>query len=288
MALVREAVGMAETAVKGKPTPVETAPTVETKLAPGEEDPTAENTLPAAKPAQLMQEKVATQADEPENTKPAPAWKEPSKMPTTPSGRKNRIPAAIRSAQVGDFIRLGEQLRKDGKKVSVQWLVLAREDERLLVISQNAIASWCYNIADVTTDWAHCSLRQWLNGEFFHTTFSNAEQQIIPESPIPADMNPFYDIDPGCQVHDRVFLLSSIEARRYFATNSARSCMNPGATGIWASLGLAANCEWWLRTPGERQDRAALVMRDGSIRDRGIGVHNTAAVRPALWITLEE
>ena len=50
----------------------------------------------------------------------------------------------------------------------------------------------------------------------------------------------------------------------------------------------SGNCQWWLRSPGGRQDRAADVYDDGSVDCYAFAVdYDGNAVCPALWINLD-
>lgn len=43
---------------------------------------------------------------------------------------------------------------------------------------------------------------------------------------------------------------------------------------------------WWLRSPGESQDRAAYIVNAGSLRSR-IVRYGSVCVRPVLWLNTE-
>lgn len=47
------------------------------------------------------------------------------------------------------------------------------------------------------------------------------------------------------------------------------------------------NCCWWLRSPGDNLNFAAVVFADGFLGDHIIVYVVNVAVRPALWIDLE-
>ena len=56
---------------------------------------------------------------------------------------------------------------------------LAKEGERILVISKYALDAKPYNTNWVRRTWEGCSLRKWLNGEFYSRAFSPAEPERI-------------------------------------------------------------------------------------------------------------
>ena len=142
----------------------------------------------------------------------------------------------------------------------------------------------CYT--DVT--WETCTLRKWLNSDFINAAFSADERTMIPTVTVSADKNPDYITNPGNATQDQVFLLSITEVNKYFSSYSARQCKPTDyavANGAWEND--SGNCWWWLRSPGNTQDRAAYVLLDGDVNENGFKVfHDSNAVRPALWIDL--
>ena len=118
---------------------------------------------------------------------------------------------------------------------------------------------------------------------------------MIPTITVSADKNPEYDTDPGNATQDQVFLLSIVEARKYFASSEARMCVPTAyaiSNGLYTSGRYSKDgegtCLWWLRSPGYNQIGAARVNNDGSVDEYGYDVDcDNYAVRPALWITID-
>ena len=173
-------------------------------------------------------------------------------------------------------------------KEEIEWIVLAREGDQVLVISRYALDCIPYNRSSTSVTWETCSLRKWLNGTFLNAAFSESERAMIPSVTVRADENPSYSTSPGNSTTDQVFLLSITEVNKYFSSNSARQCQGTAycyAQG--AQKGDNGNCWWWLRSPGYDSYGAASVRRKGSVNDDGYGVDDISiAVRPALWIDL--
>lgn len=200
--------------------------------------------------------------------------------------------SALKKAQVGDCISFGAFEQDDDAangKEPVEWLVLAREDDRLLVISRYALDARPFHTDRAEVAWEECSLRRWLNESFFSGAFSASEQAMIPAVTIPAGENPDYGTDPGAETTDRVFLLSIAQAAAYFPDEAARLC-EPTAYAL--SQGSAVSTGglcwgWWLRSPGNNPYNAALVLHDGSLDARGATVnYGDYSVRPAMWIEI--
>ena len=177
-------------------------------------------------------------------------------------------------------------------KEEIEWVVLATEGNRSLLISKYALDCQQYNTKYTDVTWETCSLRKWLNETFLNAAFSKEEQAMIPAMTVSADKNPSYSTSPGKSTEDQVFLLSIPEAKRYFSSDEARKCAPTAyaiARGAWTSnnysVGGKATCWWWLRSPGNYSFSAACVDNGGSVQSIGDGVNDDdIAVRPALWI----
>ena len=206
--------------------------------------------------------------------------------------------ALIKNAKVGDIVYFGtyeqDNDTSNGKE-NIKWLVLAKEKNRILVISDKALDCQEYNSSDTSVTWETCTLRKWLNNDFINAAFSDDEKAMIPTVTVSADKNPEYDTDPGNATKDRVFLLSIVEAEKYFTSDEARMCVPTEyaiSNGAWTSdsytEGGKATCWWWLRSPGYYQYDAAFACIDGDINEHGNYVYGgNRAVRPAMWISID-
>lgn len=205
--------------------------------------------------------------------------------------------ALLMKADVGDTVFFGAYEQDNNisnGKEDIEWLVLAKEDNRLLVISQYTLDCQRYNTEYANVTWENCTLRKWLNEDFLNSTFSDGEKAMIPTLTVSADKNPDYSTEPGNATQDKVFLLSITEANRYFKTDEERMCVPTAyakANGTYMNSsytkGGIATCWWWLRSPGLFQYLAADVYRDGGVISRGYSINNGhGGVRPAMWIEL--
>ncbi|MGN0623579.1 MAG: DUF6273 domain-containing protein [Oscillospiraceae bacterium] len=178
---------------------------------------------------------------------------------------------------------------KSNGKEDIEWLVLAKEGNKALVISKYALDCQQYNTSYTDVTWETCSLRKWLNGTFLSAAFNSEEQNSIISSTVTADKNPSYSTSPGNNTTDKVFLLSITEVNKDFSSDSARQCSATAyakAQGAYTDTSNG-NCWWWLRSPGYNSHDAANVNNGGSVNFSGYTVdYNVGAVRPALWINL--
>lgn len=204
----------------------------------------------------------------------------------------------IKTANVGDIIVFGayeQDNNTSNGKEDIEWLVLAKEDNKILVISDKALDCKPYNQSRDYVTWETCSLRNWLNNDFINAAFTAEERAMILTVTVSADMNPKYNTNPGNATKDKVFLLSIVEAEKYFTSDEARKCVpteyaisNGASTSDSYTKGGKATCLWWLRSPGFDQFIAAYVNYFGPVLRYGRSVGNVSnSVRPAMWITID-
>ena len=209
----------------------------------------------------------------------------------------------IRSAAVGDTFFLGTYEQDNDESngpEKIEWIVLAKEDDRLLVLSKYALDFQQYNTRMMKITWDSCSLRKWLNDSFLNTAFREDEKANIPTVVVSADKNPDYSASPGIDTRDRVFLLSIPEFDEYYSSDAAIQCKPTAyAKSLGCLISEKGTCWWWLRSPGGYASnysywgggatyRASLVTTAGSVNTYGYTVSDYAAIRPAMWIEIKE
>ena len=193
----------------------------------------------------------------------------------------------------GTYLAFGSypQTKTGNDDTPIEWLILESDGETALLISRYALDCKPYNKNKDTT-WETCTLRGWLNDEFFNKAFSTDEKKSILQSNVSADKNPEYSTNPGNATKDKVFLLSIVEANKYFKSDDARKCaptdyaIQQGAhtSDIFKVEGRWA-CWWWLRSPGYNSYSAAYINNGGSI-DYNLVYFSSGAVRPCVRVRL--
>lgn len=147
------------------------------------------------------------------------------------------------SLSIGDRVVFGKY-EQDGKKDNgaepLEWDVIGQKDGKYMLITHyvidfmqfdNGMADTGVNAGGNATDsivtWEKCSLRQWLNGDFYSETFTDEERAYItPVSNYNADWLEFDDNHMGASeiktggfggnvTTDKVFLLSAQEIPTY-------------------------------------------------------------------------
>jgi len=200
---------------------------------------------------------------------------------------------SLREQEIGDTVVFGAY-EQDGKesngKEELEWLVLDKQDNKMLVISRYILDCQKFHEIDNEADdivWENSSLRDWLNHDFIDSAFSEEEKNRIIYGLIPFVKNPEFGTYSG-GTYDQLFLLSLTDLNTYFESDSARICESTKyakAQGV-STDSRGASC-WWLRTPGSNNARHINVTNIGSVDTYGASnrVINFG-VRPAMWIDL--
>ncbi|WP_408071793.1 DUF6273 domain-containing protein [Butyrivibrio sp. JL13D10] len=197
-------------------------------------------------------------------------------------------------AKIGDYIFFGKYEQNndlsDGTE-DIEWLVLDKakvdNDGRygILAISKYALDYKPYHKEQKKVEWVLCSLRRWLNGEFYNVAFTDAERElIVTVNNTTHDAWSYYEKWSETSKHDntssdKVFLLSYDEAEKYFESANDRICY---ATDYAMGKQIFSECKWWLRTQNFPNGAAVYIDSDGTLTD--ISVHIANNVRPVLWI----
>lgn len=206
---------------------------------------------------------------------------------------------------VGNYVTFGEypQTTAGEDMTPIEWLVLARDGNKALLISRYGLDAQPYNTDHTSVTWETCTLRTWLNVTFYNKAFSSDEQAAILTTSVDNGKNQGYSkwsTSGGNNTEDKVFLLSYAEANKYFGVtydniSNTKSRVAPTAyaiaQGAWASSSnkTADSTDagwWWLRSPGNYQDFAAVVDTDGSLRNITVN-YVSGSVCPALWVNIE-
>ena len=197
----------------------------------------------------------------------------------------------FRSTKEGDTLFWGSYEQDNNifnGKEDIEWIVLANEGNRLLVISKYALDIQQYHTEYADVSWETCSLRAWLNKEFLNEAFSDEEKAWIPTVLVSADPTPGNNTNPGNATNDKIFLLSAVEAEKYFSSDSDLHCSKTEYARARCEYRSSEYGGWWLRSPGLYRAYATCVLDSGSIYELGFKVSvNSTAVRPAMWIDLD-
>jgi len=212
--------------------------------------------------------------------------------------------ACASSTNIGSIIEFGGQ----------QWRVLDVQGKNVLIISEQIIGQYPYHKRWEGITWEKCSLRDYLNNEYYSTKFTTEEKVRIVETRNSNPTNTWYGTEGGAESIDRVFLLSLDEVVRYFGDsgdlqNKKRWIFQRTLTSdmyennlIESPEGAILNdrfnnsrifqdtdgedCVWWLRSPGSSSYNASCVGDFGLLGVGGFEINEEYGVRPAMWIKI--
>ena len=184
----------------------------------------------------------------------------------------------------------------------IKWRILKNDGKTLFVVADQGLDTKKYHDPGGSITWENCTLRNWLNNDFYGMAFSSEEQKaIVPQMVVNEDR---YDIEGGNDTWDKIFLLSAEEvvnpdygfcknkeicsfSRKIRASGYAerRGVQNTGDGSIDIHT-----CNWLLRSPGSSSTAVTFVTRDGDLfyyREVG-GDHSYVwdGIVPALHIDL--
>jgi hypothetical protein len=95
----------------------------------------------------------------------------------------NRFKFNRNDYNVGDHVWFGsfEQDRRENNGTEpIEWEVIAKEDDRMLLYSTYILANRNFNTSDrKDVNWSECDLRIWLNDKFLYEAFSEEERESI-------------------------------------------------------------------------------------------------------------
>ncbi len=188
------------------------------------------------------------------------------------------------------------------------WIVLDVQDNKALIITEYIIELRSYNDKYIDTTWEECTLRKYLNGEFYNSFDENDRLQICPVHNTNPD-NQWYGTAGGKDTEDKIFLLSMEEIVCKYFGDSSKMFFNPGKNQrYWFERKDPNNSKriarifwnkeqvswWWTRTPGRVGVKAVYIHGDGNIGIQGNNILKgniadgrcTGGVRPVMWVRI--
>lgn len=151
------------------------------------------------------------------------------------------LPAAVGEGEalsnagcaVGDIVVFGryrQSMNASDNQEPLQWIVLAAEEERVLLLSLDAIDRKLFHEGlDTYTEpsWAESTLRGWLNTDFIYSAFSAQERKALLSTELDNSGS------GAAAARDCVFLLSAEEAAAYLPSEAQRAAsLSDYAQGI--------------------------------------------------------
>ncbi len=189
-----------------------------------------------------------------------------------------------------------------------EWLILDIKDDKALIITTTRIEQRAYHNKYEDITWAKCSLRKYLNTEFYDKFKDCDKIKIIPVINENPD-NPWFNTKGGEDTEDKIFILNLVEvACKYFGDSSDKLYNKGKNQNYWFQRKDVNNNNkrilmvdghtawWWVRTPGRVSLKAIYIHGDGNIGIQGNNIlkgniadgYNKGGVRPALWLKIDQ
>ncbi len=214
-------------------------------------------------------------------------WADLSALSEPESLVKTDLSVSLSEAKPGDYVRFG-RYEQDGDLSDgfedLEWIVLAQEDGKVLLLSRYCIDSHPFHQTYEDIGWSGSDLRAWLNSGFMNNAFSFEEQSRLVMTP--CDAGSVWAAYNSSTV-DKIFLLSPDEVKQYLPAEADRLVIS---TPYAVSQGVYVKEEsgytwWWLRVSGRDRVHAAYVYSYGPIDTNGDKVTVVeGGVRPAIWV----
>lgn len=213
---------------------------------------------------------------------------------------------APKPVEIGDTYLFGNYEQDndtDNGKEVVEWLVLDKTEDSLLLISKYALDCQPYHNEHISVNWENCSLRTWLNSDFYDAAFTDREKERIMTTDVQPDTHDcdYLKEDQGGITSDKVFLLSVAEAENYFPSMDYYRQCSPTAYAVAQGAFLSSMEDyadkgwWWLRTALDLNECSAMVYVTGTVNcGCGTGTGGSmvdskgGTVRPVIWLSMSE
>ena len=199
-------------------------------------------------------------------------------------------------AQNGGTLRFGTFPQWPDKEAQdIEWIGVpvskTGTKDRVLLVSKYALKILPFHEEKEEISWAGCSLRTWLNQEFYDT-FKDREKQLIVETPLRGYRDETEkDHAPSLDTKDKIFILSPQEEKQYLekggvkATPQAYKEANPKSVVGDTCFGIHS----WLRKTWTEGKTGAVLHEDGTITTIVYSVsRDDIGVRPAMYVKLPE
>ncbi len=174
----------------------------------------------------------------------------------------------------------------------IRWIVLSNNSSGVFLVSEQTLDCVKYhNESRKEITWEKCSLRTWLNNDFYNAAFSEYEKDFVGNTTVYGDTNSKYGTTGGATTTDKVFILSLSEIETYFPTDADKRCIPTRYAverGVHTSSNYAGAGWWWARTPGYDRVEAVWIRVSGepAMASHVVSKGNHG-IRPAIWLEFD-
>ena len=156
--------------------------------------------------------------------------------------------------KVGNIVTFGrfeQDYNLENGMEPIEWVVLDVRDNKALLISNYTLIFKCYNDYGLPpANWENCTLRAWLNNEFYQHVFSAEEKSAILLTNVVNRVDGKVWYSNAADTQDYIFLLSMDEAYSYFPDDESRIRYTTrfAEVSVYYQEGEHRMCPWWVRS----------------------------------------
>ena len=196
---------------------------------------------------------------------------------------------------IGSYVNYGryeQDKNKENGPEPIEWLVIDAKEGRALLLSRYALDEQPYNSFDAKNiTWENCTLRKWLNEQFYSSAFTADEQNSILETNVDNSRSQGMSLSNylgGNDTEDNVFLLSDAEIEDvmidnyvfnrfdYFRPSSITANGNRDYKCIENSPYESSEIDYWASPYGFAYDRTPFDYRNSA----------KGALHPVMWVDI--
>lgn len=173
-------------------------------------------------------------------------------------------------------------------KRKLEWYVIGINQNQMTLLCAKVIRSLPYNEIKTNVTWETCSLRKYLNEQFFESTFSQEEKEAIIEMPLEPALGKGTNLKQCRRTRDRVFLadIDLVETLPNNIRLGYPTLRTVEENRLFMGRGLSTKdyIYWWVRNPGKTNLSAQLMGGYGFTR-QSVDTQ-TGGVRPVIVVNL--
>ena len=213
---------------------------------------------------------------------------------------------SVQNATIGSTVIMGQfeqDNNADNGTEPIEWTVLDLKDGKAFVVSKKILMYKPFSETE-NVAWENSTIRQWLNGEFYNTAFSDEEKSRVIETKEECTesntmfLNEDYAVLTPHYSLDKVTLLSSDEVSQYFLSNNTDLNAEPTDYAVMqlrmSSRDISAGSGWLLRSPftvGHGNSARCASAYNGMNYNLKSSVLSTLqdynySIRPAMWLSI--
>ncbi len=202
------------------------------------------------------------------------------------------IKTLLRDSSEGTLIEFGtyeQDNDEENGKEPIYWIVADKNTAPgyCILISEYGLDYKPYNDEDTDVTWETCSLRKWLNEDFYNEAFSDEEKELVTQVRLTNEDSKNYGTSGGNDTYDCVWIMDEA-AVDYYMTYTSENNGQVVATKYAQGLGADEIASYWLRTPGREQSGAIVAYYHRNFGEVWDKATTENAVRPLIALPVAE